>query len=232
MKRSSQSQSSQRYKRRKTMSRKATKMKKHEARLIPGLSRSVCGFPNSIITKLRYCTFLDLTAASGTVSGNLFAANGIFDPDITGVGHQPLYRDNYASLYDQYAVIGSKITVEFTSASATLGQYVGITGDDDSTTSNNLETLMEQNNTTCCMVGAAGSPTVTLVATFDPLSAFGVDVKDDGASQTAVGSNPTELWCWKVWALPADAATVVPCYIRVQIEYTVKFAELQTPIQN
>uniref|UniRef100_UPI004047BAAF hypothetical protein n=1 Tax=Flavobacterium sp. TaxID=239 RepID=UPI004047BAAF len=133
--------------RRNRRSAQTTRKKRGEARMLAGLSSSTFGFPNTITTKLRYCTFLDLTAAGGTVAGNTFAANGIFDPDITGVGHQPLYRDNFAAIYDQYAVLGSKIKVTFLSSAAALGHYVGITGDDDATASNNLETLMEQNNT-------------------------------------------------------------------------------------
>lgn len=36
---------------------------------------------------------------------HLFRANGIFDPDVTGTGHQPLYRDQVADLYTNYTVI-------------------------------------------------------------------------------------------------------------------------------
>lgn len=201
--------------------------------MIPGVDgKRIFGFPNSIITKLRYVTYINLSAAAGSVAGNVFAANGIWDPDLSGVGHQPLYRDNYASIYDQYTVIGSKITCTYTSTNATLGAYIGITGDDDSTVTGTLETLMEQNNSVSTMVGAAGAPPITLSQTFEPLEAFGVDTKDDGFSATTVGANPTELWCYKVWAINADISAISPIYCRVEIDYTVKFAELQSPVQN
>lgn len=206
---------------------------KHEAQMIPGVDGvRIWGFPNSIITKLRYVTFLELTAAASIVQQNVFAANGIFDPDITGVGHQPLYRDNYAALYDQYVVLGSKIKCSFASNSTTVGAFCGIVGDDDSTTSSNIETLMEQNNGISDLCPAAGGPVLHLSQTFEPLKDFGVDAKDDGASATAVGANPTELWCYKVFALPSDNVSVTTTFVRVEIEYTVKFTELQTPTQN
>jgi len=206
--------------------------KRGEARMVLGLNPSTFGFPNTIVTKLRYCTFLDLTAAAGVVAQNIFNANSIFDPDNTGVGHQPLYRDNFANIYDQYVVLGSRIKVTFVSSSTTLGHYIGITGDDDNTTSSNLETLMEQNNSVHSMIGASSAPPGYLTATFSPLSKFGVAAKDDGSSATAMGANPTELWCWKVWALPSDAATTSHCYCKVEIDYTVKFTELSTQTQN
>jgi len=35
----------------------------------------------------------------------LFRMNSIFDPDYTGTGHQPFFRDMWASQYDYYTVI-------------------------------------------------------------------------------------------------------------------------------
>lgn len=207
--------------------------KTHEAQLIPGVDgRRIFGFPNSIITKMRYCTSVPLTGTSGARGLNTFAANGIFDCDITNTGHQPMYRDTYASIYDQYTVIGSKITVTFLPRTAGICTIVGITGDDDTAISSNVETLMEQNNSVTAGMGPPGSPVVTLSSTFEPLMAFGVDTKDDGFSATSVGSNPTEVFMFAVWAASASLGDTIVCDAKVEIEYTVKFAELQTPVQN
>lgn len=40
-----------------------------------------------------------------------FRANSLFDPDASGAGHQPMYHDNYANLYQKYRVNYSVITV-------------------------------------------------------------------------------------------------------------------------
>jgi len=37
-------------------------------------------------------------------------ANGCYDPDITGAGHQPMYFDNYSQVYQRYRVDYSVIT--------------------------------------------------------------------------------------------------------------------------
>lgn len=190
------------------------------------------GFPNSIITKLRYCTQFTLTSAAAARGINVFAANGIFDPDITGIGHQPMYRDVYAGIYNNYVVIGSKITAHYLSKTVLLGTQVGITGDDDSTISTVTETLREQNNSISTYAPAPGGPVTTLTATFEPLLAFGVEAKDDGTSATAVGSNPAQVWMFGVWAAAADGASATNCDIIVEIEYTVKFTELVSPTQN
>lgn len=209
------------------------KPKTHEAHMIPGVDGSrIFGFPNSIITKLRYCTVTTLTGTGGARALNAFAANGIYDPDITGVGHQPMYRDTYASIYNHYKVLGSKITVTWLPRTGAECLIMGIAGGDDASFSSTPDTLREQNNSISRGQGPPGSDITTLTATFEPLSAFGVDVKDDGASTTPNGANPTELWCWGVWAAAANGSSTIVCDAFIEIEYTVKFAELVDPTQS
>jgi hypothetical protein len=212
----------------------AKRHKAHEAQMIPGLKDGkVYGFPNSIITKLRYVDSVNLTGTTGARGLNVFAANGIFDPDVTGTGHQPLYRDSYAGIYDQYCVLGSKIKVSFSVNTADVPVIVGIQGDDDSAISTTVTTLMEQNNSYYeIMSSRAGGGTAVVNCYFEPLEHFGVAVKDDGSSSTAVGANASELWCYGVWAAAADAVSTVSVNAIVEIEYIVKFSELQSPLQN
>lgn len=200
--------------------------------MIRDIRPPVYGFPNTIITKLRYADNLVLTSTLGARALNVYAANGIFDCDITGVGHQPMYRDNYAALYDQYVVIGAKITATFATTSVVTPMLVGVVADDDITSTLTVTTLMEQNNGSSVMTCAAGGPPVTISRTFSPLRDIGIAAKDDGTAATAVGANPAELWCFNVWAATGDLASTASVWVKVQIEYTVKFTELQTPVQN
>lgn len=205
------------------------KDRRWEARLIPGIDgHRLFGFPNTIITKLRYCAYINMTGTAGARAINVYAANGIFDPDVTGVGHQPMWRDNFANIYDQYVVLGSEIKVAFANTSSTVNMLCGIVGDDDSTISSTVEALMEQNNSVSVLAGTTGSNPVALTASFEPNRDFGVDAKDDGFSATAQGSNPTELWCYGVWLAAADGSSNVTGNIKVEIDYTVKFTELIT----
>ncbi len=211
----------------------AGRNKAHEAHMIPGVDGSrVYGFPNSIITKLRYCETLTISGSSGATGYKIFAANGLYDPNISDTGHQPMYFDNYTAIYDQYTVIGSKISVIGCNSGATDTIVFGLVGDDDSTISTTRATLMEQNNTTYTLLGSLHSGPAHLSMTFEPLRDFGVDVKDDGASAPSIGANPTELWCYAVYAAAANGTSSIAIDFTLEIEYTVKFTELKTPTQN
>lgn len=211
----------------------SSKRSRHEAHMIPGVDGDkVWGFPNSIITKLRYCTTKVLSGTTGARGLKVFSANGTYDPDISDTGHQPLYRDNYAALYTTYTVLGSKITVWYYNQGADNAAIVGIVGDDDTSISSSVETLMEQNNSVSVMHGTTGSPVTVLTSVYEPLEMIGVDAKDDGLSATPVAENPDDQWCYGVWAAAADGVSTIAISCKIEVEYTVKFSQLVGPVQN
>jgi len=50
---------------------------------------------------------------SGAAANYVFSANGCFDPDITGTGHQPMGFDQMMLMYNQYTVTAAAITISF-----------------------------------------------------------------------------------------------------------------------
>ncbi len=63
-------------------------------------------FPPVYRCALRYAQTKTYTTGSAGVSGteNAFSLNSLYDPDVTGVGHQPYGFDQVASLYSKYLV--------------------------------------------------------------------------------------------------------------------------------
>lgn len=72
------------------------------------LSKGI-GFPLTLSTKLTYSA--DVNFSGSTTVFHTFRANGLFDPDRTGAGLQPLYFDQLMAVYTHYRVNASKITV-------------------------------------------------------------------------------------------------------------------------
>lgn len=78
--------------------------------------------PPTTFTRHRYCSRITLTGGLGGITGSphVFRLNGMFDPDITLVGHQPLYYDQMAALYATYCVYKVSIQLQvYGSATAT-----------------------------------------------------------------------------------------------------------------
>lgn len=85
------------------------------------------GLPQSQMLKLRYTSELTLTpGASGIADVDVYSLNGMFDPDITGTGHQPRGFDQYMALYDKYLVLGCKVSLQAVNTSATTQNRVGM----------------------------------------------------------------------------------------------------------
>lgn len=68
--------------------------------------------PNSMTVKLKYYEALSLDAVGGGTAVNVFSANGCYDPNITGTGHQPRAFDQYMAFYQKGVCVASKITLK------------------------------------------------------------------------------------------------------------------------
>lgn len=85
--------------------------------------------PNTIICRFRYSEEISINPALASVTAYVFRANSLYDPNYTGVGHQPAPYDQMKLFYKKFKVIGSKITVRPVISNAnyeTLSCYLGI----------------------------------------------------------------------------------------------------------
>lgn len=73
--------------------------------------------PDRIVVNMKYAQSIELTATT-TAAYYFFACNDIYDPNITGTGHQPLGHDQWNQFYDRFRVVGfdAKLTLMNTGA--------------------------------------------------------------------------------------------------------------------
>lgn len=192
------------------------------------------GFPSRILTKLRYVDTYALVSTSGTVAKQVLYLNSTFDPDNTGTGHQPLYRDTYAAVYDEYAVVSTKAIIDFQSLATGTGLSCGAVIDDDNSTSSTVTTLMEQNNGKHMLLppllGSLSNRTITI--NWDCEKHLGINPYTSSEYKTPVGSNPTVLASLLLWSAPADGSSTTTNQVQVTLEQTVLWTELSTPTQS
>lgn len=189
----------------------------------------VFGFPDRILTKLRYVDNFPITSTSGGQGLQVFRWNSTFDPDQTGTGHQPLYRDTYATVYNHYAVVRARARVEFVNAVTTVPFVVGCVTDDDGSVSSSVNTISEHSHAQTRMISPlSGSLSNHVIEmTWDCKKVLNIDPFASETYKTAVGSNPDEISTLAIFVYTTDASTN-SCNFRIILEQEVLWTELAT----
>jgi hypothetical protein len=177
---------------------------------------------------MKYVAAVDL--ASGVTPGvNVFSANGLYDPDITGTGHQPRGFDQLIALYDHYVVTKSKCTVHFRGFTAPT--VVGVELQSSSTTQSDYIDYAEQArcefDIAPYVVTSGGLPEPRKhTLTFDARSFMGIpDPVTATKLQGSINSNPTDQAYFHVFSQHFDGSTSSTQGALVFLEYEVVFIE-------
>lgn len=187
------------------------------------------GFPTTLRTKLRYHEDIGFSSVSGAVSGNVMRANSLFDPNETGVGHQPLYFDQFSAVYNRYQVYAATITVVFspvTETAATSDWLVGIVGQSTNTVGAVPSTLCEQGHAKWAVInGRNGGPNQkTLTLTYTPESCLALTNKDTDVG-ALISANPDQSYKFLVWCADMQASGTTSLIGSVDITYDVVFSD-------
>lgn len=172
-----------------------------------------------------------LLACTGAASNAyVFSANGLYDPDITGAGHQPMGYDQLMALYEHYTVTNARITVSFVNESTTENAYVGIAMFPDSSVET-VPTKMIENGLLKreWLAPNAGSSksqcSITYSCKIAKLNGRPGNIVGDDLYRGDSASNPTEQSYFHIFAY--NLSTVSTCSVRfdVVIEYDAMFTE-------
>ena len=77
--------------------------KRGAVRKMTNVNKSLGPFAQRYITSMKYSQTFTISSALGAVQR--FNLNNIYDPDRTGVGHQPYGYDQLGAIYNRYRVI-------------------------------------------------------------------------------------------------------------------------------
>lgn len=176
-------------------------------------------FPSKMRCRLRYSQGKTLSTA-GSVATTLFRANGIFDPDFSGIGHQPYGHDTYESIYQKYIVVNSYISVSV--LSNTNQGAIGVSVTDDNTVQGNYNTIKETKGTKWIPITYTGAPTVT-----NRFSLSMLDEAQQSNCQSTFGSSPNQQMFYHVWYCAKNEGTDTAIDVNVCITYDVEVCELK-----
>jgi len=188
--------------------------------------------PDSLVTTMVYGDLKEFAAGiAGTPNSLIFRANGVFDSDFSGVGHQAMGFDQWANFYNHICVLKSTIKITFISADAGAPgqQIVSIKVMDDSTAdATPYTTVLEHSKikfaVTGSMYGNGGK--TNLSHSYNSAQFFDCDVRDREDLKSLFTTNPAEQAYYHVTRQGCNNSTapgVLSCII--QIKYTVLLTE-------
>ncbi len=182
---------------------------------------------------MRYSDFHGVTSTSGAIGSYVYRWNSTFDPNFTGTGHQPLYRDVYASVYDHYSVIAARAIIRITYVDADSPIFVSVNTDDDSTFTTTAQTVAEQSHgVSDLMTPLSGSHSYKeFIVNWSAQQVLGIDPYVTESYKTPVGENPSEESYLAVLAATTDTTTA-SINFQIILEQTVLWSELTTPTQS
>lgn len=187
------------------------------------------GFPRKLIFKHKYAEQLALTSTTGVMAKYYFAANGLYDPNITGTGHQPLYFDQLTPIYDHYCVIGSRIKIKILPDSTITKpvQCVLFIDDNNASSATNAYTLIEQATGKNQLMSVSQTKPFVLTQNWSIKKYFsGNDYLENTDMQGTPTTNPAELSYFVLAIQDITQSLTVTLDFIVEIEYIAVWKEI------
>ena len=187
-------------------------------------------FAQEYTTQLKY---VDWVATNLGVAIYRFRLNSIFDPDLTGVGHQPYGHDTLQSIYNKYRV--TKIDYEIRALSAVPNaHYITITPSNDAGGLGTYPSPIDITEapqsksamvTAQCIGGGVGGSGATLKGSVSLPHFTGRTMAQycaDDVYEANYGNNPVENMSLNIAAIDQSGAyNLDPMHYMVKLLYTV-----------
>lgn len=185
--------------------------------------------------KLTYYDQNNFSTGAVQAGGYVFTANGLYDPNITGTGHQPMGFDQMMLFYEHYTVTKATLTVNFYNNDVDDPVIVGCLIAPDVTIETNFSKLVENGMLNRYWITEKGGndPKHTFKISADISKINGKkDVKSEDDFRGDSASNPVEQSYFHLFAYNQTNVNVVNVLFEVVIEYEAVFTEPRKMIQS
>lgn len=211
------------YRKKTTVRRKAPfRRKRHAARSSVMVSHRA-PISDRYLCRLKYAEHVTLVTGVAPTS-QLWRANSLFDPNQTGVGHQPLGFDQLSALYNQYRVYGCKYRITFHNQNTANLINVAVVKKKDNSVSTVFSTIEEkpyaQTDMLNISLGSHSSRTFTGYASCARMLGVTKNTYNaDDQFTAAVTANPTANPTIQCYVHEIAGLTGYNVHVDVQLEY-------------
>lgn len=173
---------------------------------------------------LSYGTYVNFAPTSGALSNQQYSGNSLFDPDVSGVGSQPYWFDQWAAMYGKYRVVKSRIELELVNTGSVHVDVclVPTVGSPTDTSIYNISEWKYARKVPLAI--NTGGPSVRNVTmTMKTEKVFGLSktqMFDEDGYAADYTTNPAFRWYWQVFAQTVGGLTTTPAVtIGVRVTY-------------
>lgn len=188
------------------------------------VGRTLNPIPQRAIVKMKYSE----AVATGTDGLYTFNLNSVFDPNRTGIGHQPYGHDTFQTLYNRYRVISCGWRIQCLIPSSGSAVNVGCMPANEVLLFTTVSEMRE-NPRSKYITQAPGASAMTLHGKSYLPSLVGRTKSQymaDDRYQAQVGSNPSELAILNI-ITTGNTDTPIQATIQVTLEYTVEWFDVK-----
>ncbi len=163
----------------------------------------------------------------------IYSANGLYDPDVTGIGHQPRGFDQIKTMYDHYHVLQSKITVDFSNLDTVYAMTVGVAIVDRNAAHTAVTDYAEGANCKFIRLSPAGGSkdTGTVTLTCDTRRFSGRGRNSDAMTAACTGM-PSDGIYFHIFVDNDAGVASGGVSMRPVIDYVTKFIECKVPSES
>lgn len=197
------------------------------------------GFPQKMYVKLVYTERYDASGNTAVYDKVVLRGNGAYDPNQSGVGHQPMYYDTYTSIYSSYRVLASSIKVNAVNHSGSSAVQYCIYPTVGTDTVTDISEAREQPYAkTSALLGVGASvPDGNSYGTkhyMKTRNVFGITKAQFGSSNwsSAISGNPSSQWYWNIVAQALKSGAATPWAANIKITYYIEFFDRFTQGQS
>lgn len=185
----------------------------------PQFSGNAVGLPARKMVQMRYGETIALTSTVGALGNYEWSANDLFDPNITGAGHQPYGFDQWTPLYQKFTVMKSEAHIEVASTGVAMIYGLTFARAAAASTITTAVSLLESYRGTGGLVTGSSAPVQYAKSNFDLLT---TDPDfDPGSFFCTSAASPTFRYHYGVFAQSADLSSTSTLSGFIMITYDV-----------
>lgn len=187
--------------------------------------------PDKLMMKMKYSD----TFTFGSIGYNerLYNGNSIFDPDRTGVGHQPYGFDQISSLYGQYKVHGCKIKITAINNSSVVTADFSVTPVQGSvsilTSTQQSRELPYNKYRNIPVLGSNNKVIISMYMSSKVI--FGNKIYDDDYS-ALITANPAIIWMYIISGEHMTGSLAVTIDCQIDLTYYVTWSDRRQLAQS